>query len=83
MSDAQARARARRAGTLTSRTIRLPVPDGPLAVLLAWLSLPLALRATRRVFVQTGRALNSALVETGQTAIAYSALFALGLLLAR
>ena len=31
MSDAQARARARRAGTLTSRTIRLPVPDGTLA----------------------------------------------------
>ena len=55
--------------------------DLPLAALLAWLSLPLALRATRRVFVQTGRALNIALAETGQTAIAYSALFALGLLL--
>jgi 1,4-dihydroxy-2-naphthoate octaprenyltransferase len=53
----------------------------PPAALLAWLSLPLALRATRRVFLQTGRALNLALAETGQTAIAYSALFALGLLL--
>lgn len=64
-------------------TILVLTSDLPLAALLAWLSLPLALRATRRVFVQTGRALNSALAETGQTAIAYSALFALGLLLAR
>jgi 1,4-dihydroxy-2-naphthoate octaprenyltransferase len=63
-------------------TILLLTSDLPLAALLAWLSLPLALRATRRVFLQTGRALNSALAETGQTAIAYSALFALGLLLA-
>jgi len=64
-------------------TILLLTSDLPLAALLAWLSLPLALRATRRVFLQTGRALNLALAETGQTAIAYSALFALGLLLAR
>jgi 1,4-dihydroxy-2-naphthoate octaprenyltransferase len=62
-------------------TILVLTSDLPLAALLAWLSLPLALRAARRVFVQTGRALNSALAETGQTAIAYSALFALGLLL--
>jgi len=62
-------------------TILVLTSDLPPAALLAWLSLPLALRATRRVFVQTGRALNSALAETGQTAIAYSALFALGLLL--
>lgn len=55
----------------------------PLAALLAWASAPLALRATRRVFRQTGRALNGALAETGQTALAYSLLFALGLLLAR
>lgn len=55
----------------------------PAAALLAWLSLPLALRATRRVFTQTGRALNAVLAGTGQTALAYSVLFALGLVLAR
>ena len=55
----------------------------PLAALLAWLSLPLALQATRRVFTQSGRALNAALAETGQTALAYSVLFAVGMVLAR
>jgi len=54
----------------------------PLATLLAWLSLPLALRATRRVFGQTGRSLNVALAETGQTALLYSVLFAVGIVLA-
>ena len=38
----------------------------PPAALLGWLSLPLALRATRRVFAQTGRRLNVALAETGR-----------------
>jgi 1,4-dihydroxy-2-naphthoate octaprenyltransferase len=55
----------------------------PMWALLTWLSLPVALRATRRVFTQTGRVLNIALAETGQTALAYSALFAIGLVLAR
>jgi len=55
----------------------------PLAALLTWLSLPLALRATRRVFAQTGRSLNAALAETGQTALVYSVLFAVGMVLAR
>jgi 1,4-dihydroxy-2-naphthoate octaprenyltransferase len=55
----------------------------PLAALLTWLSLPLALQATRRVFTQSGRALNAALAETGQTALVYSVLFAVGMVLAR
>lgn len=55
----------------------------PLAALLTWLSLPLAVRATRRVFTQTGRLLNAALAETGQTALVFSVLFALGMILAR
>ena len=54
----------------------------PPATLLAWLSLPLAARATRRVFLQTGRQLNAALAETGQTGLLYAALFAVGVLLA-
>lgn len=54
----------------------------PLATLLVWVSLPLTLRATRRVFTRTGRALNFALAETGQAALAFSVLFALGVLLA-
>jgi 1,4-dihydroxy-2-naphthoate octaprenyltransferase len=55
----------------------------PPAAMLSWISLPLCLRATRRVFAQTGRALNLALAETGQATLAYSALFALGVVLAR
>jgi len=55
----------------------------PPAALLTWLSLPLAVRATRRVFTQTGRLLNAALAETGQTALVFSVLFVLGMILAR
>jgi 1,4-dihydroxy-2-naphthoate octaprenyltransferase len=55
----------------------------PLWTLLAWLSLPVALRATQRVFTQTGRALNVALAETGQTALVYSVLFAIGIAIGR
>ena len=55
----------------------LPVPT-----LAVWLSLPLAWRATRIVFTQAGRPLNGALAITGQTALVFSVLFALGLLLA-
>lgn len=51
----------------------------PWTSLLTWLSLPLALRATRIVFTQTGRPLNAALAGTGQTALLFSILFWLGL----
>ena len=49
--------------------------------LIAWLSLPLAIQATRVVLTQKGRALNAALAKTGQTALVFSLLFWLGLLL--
>lgn len=52
----------------------------PWSSLLAWLSLPLALRATRTVFTQRGRPLNAALAGTGQTALLFSILFWVGLL---
>jgi 1,4-dihydroxy-2-naphthoate octaprenyltransferase len=48
--------------------------------LLAWGSVPIALRATRTVFTQKGRLLNSALAGTGQTAFVLSVLFWVGLL---
>jgi 1,4-dihydroxy-2-naphthoate octaprenyltransferase len=49
--------------------------------LLAWGSLPIALRAARTVFTQKGRLLNAALAGTGQTAFAFSVLFWVGLAL--
>jgi 1,4-dihydroxy-2-naphthoate polyprenyltransferase len=52
----------------------------PWSSLLAWFSLPLALRATRTVFTQRGRPLNAALAGTGQTALLFSILFWVGLL---
>ena len=63
-------------------TIIVIVHALPLVALLTWLSLPLALGATRRVFAQTGRQLNAALAETGQTALVYGVLFAVGMVLA-
>ncbi len=48
--------------------------------LLAWGSLPIALRATRTVFTQKGRPLNAALAGTGQAAFVFSVLFWVGLL---
>jgi 1,4-dihydroxy-2-naphthoate polyprenyltransferase len=51
----------------------------PWSSLLAWLSLPLAIRATRVVFTQQGRPLNAALAGTGQTALLFSILFWIGL----
>lgn len=48
--------------------------------LLAWGSLPIALRATRIVFTQKGRSLNAALAGTGQAAFMYSVLFWVGIL---
>lgn len=50
--------------------------------LLAWGSLPLAIKSTRVVFQERGRPLNAALAATGQTALVFSLLFWLGLLLA-
>jgi 1,4-dihydroxy-2-naphthoate octaprenyltransferase len=54
----------------------------PLWSLLAWAILPLAWKLTHLVFTQKGKALNSALAGTGQLALAFSALFLVGLLLA-
>ncbi|HEY3476087.1 MAG TPA: 1,4-dihydroxy-2-naphthoate polyprenyltransferase [Anaerolineales bacterium] len=51
----------------------------PWLSLLAWLSLPFAIRATRVVFTEQGRPLNAALAATGQTALLFSLLFWIGL----
>jgi 1,4-dihydroxy-2-naphthoate polyprenyltransferase len=53
----------------------------PMFALLAWLSLPLAWTATRVILTQRGRPLNAALAATGQTALAFSLLFLVGILL--
>lgn len=55
----------------------------PVTTLAVALSAPLASRAVRLVYTQTGRPLNGALAITGQTALVFSVLFALGLVLAR
>lgn len=52
----------------------------PWTSLLAWLSLPIAIRATRVVLTQKGRPLNAALAGTGQTALLFSVLFWIGLI---
>ena len=49
--------------------------------LLAWLSLPIAYKAAKVVLTQTGRPLNAALAGTGQTALAFSLLFWIGIAL--
>ena len=51
----------------------------PWSALVAWFSLPLAIRATQVVFTQRGRPLNAALAGTGQTALLFSILFWIGL----
>jgi 1,4-dihydroxy-2-naphthoate octaprenyltransferase len=53
----------------------------PWTSLLTWLSLPLAIKTARTVLTQKGRPLNGALAGTGQTALLFSLLFWLGLLL--
>lgn len=53
----------------------------PWTGLLAWLSLPLAIKTTRTVFTQAGRPLNAALAGTGQVALLFSLLFWMGMLL--
>ncbi len=55
----------------------------PVFTLLAWLSLPIAFTSVWTVFTQQGRPLNAALAGTGQTALAYSVLFWLGLIFIR
>lgn len=52
----------------------------PWASLLAWLSIPFAIQATRTVLTEKGRPLNSALASTGQAALFFSLLFWLGML---
>lgn len=53
----------------------------PVGGMLAWLSLPLAIRTLRVVFTQKGSSLNATLAGTGQTAFLFSISFWLGLLL--
>jgi 1,4-dihydroxy-2-naphthoate polyprenyltransferase len=53
----------------------------PWTALLAWLSLPVAVKSARVVLTQKGHPLNAALAGTGQTALAFSILFWIGLLL--
>jgi 1,4-dihydroxy-2-naphthoate octaprenyltransferase len=53
----------------------------PPLTLLAWFSLPIAIKSTRTVFTQQGRPLNAALAGTGQAALAYSLLFFIGILI--
>jgi 1,4-dihydroxy-2-naphthoate octaprenyltransferase len=55
----------------------------PWTALIAWLSLPLAIRATNVVLTLKGRPLNMALAKTGQTALVFSLLFWVGLLIAQ
>lgn len=53
----------------------------PWLSLLAWASLPLAIRTARTVFTAKGRPLNAALAGTGQTALFFSILIWIGFLL--
>ncbi|HEY6948231.1 MAG TPA: 1,4-dihydroxy-2-naphthoate polyprenyltransferase [Gemmatimonadales bacterium] len=55
----------------------------PWWALLAWLSLPLALRATRVVLTRKGRPLNAALADTGMAALLFSLLFWVGMVVSR
>jgi len=54
----------------------------PWTVMLAWLSSPVAGSALRTVLRQRGRPLNAALARTAQTALLYSLLFLVGMMLA-
>ena len=55
----------------------------PTLSLLAWLSIPIAWKTLRVVFTQEGSPLNAALAGTGQTVLAYSVLFWLGILFSK
>lgn len=52
----------------------------PVGGMLAWLSLPLAIRTLRVTLTQKGHLLNAALAGTGQTAFLFSLFFGVGLL---
>ena len=52
----------------------------PWTSMMTWLSLPLAMHTARIVLTRKGRALNAALAGTGQTALLFSILFWVGLL---
>jgi len=53
----------------------------PSGGLLVGLSIPLALRCLRSIYVQTGRALNRTLAATGRVSLVYALTFSLGLIL--
>lgn len=53
----------------------------PATILLAWLAVPLAWKSAGVVLREDGRKLNIALASTGQTALLYSLLFLVGILL--
>lgn len=53
----------------------------PIGGMVAWLSLPIAIRTLNVVFTQIGRPLNAALADTGQTALLFSLLFWAGLII--
>ena len=53
----------------------------PVSALATWLSLPLAVLTARTVYTETSSPLNATLAATGQTALAFSVLFALGMVL--
>jgi len=54
--------------------------SGPFAVLLSWLSLPLALPRIKEIFRAKGSQLNATLAKTAQLGLIYSILFAAGYL---
>jgi 1,4-dihydroxy-2-naphthoate octaprenyltransferase len=53
----------------------------PAFSMLAWVSIPIAIKTLRVVFTQQGQALNAALAGTGQVVFVYSILFWAGILL--
>ena len=71
--------------TVAYLVLPLPALIGvvPWSALLAWLSVPLACRATRVVLTQKGRPLNAALADTGLAALLFSLLFSLGMVASR
>ena len=54
----------------------------PVHALAVWVSLPLAIATARIVFTQAGKPLNRALAMTGQTALLFAVLFAMGMAVA-
>lgn len=69
------------AGAYLTPPLILLLGLAPYGVLLAWLSLPLGISLVRTLYRVSGRPLNRALAGTGQLALIYALLFAVGLLL--